>query len=137
MSDASFVQGYQLDLRATAGDRQSRHTGLQLESPRTRCTRVHDQPSVGLHDELALFVNSGFTPAEALQTATSNVAQYAGASREFGTLEAGKRADIVLLDANPLEDIRNTRKIHGVILGGRLFSRSELDEMVDRAVRGR
>lgn len=94
-------------------------------------------PGVGLHDELALFVNNGFTPAEALQTATSNVSDYAGASREFGTLEAGKRADIVLLDANPLEDIRNTRKIHGVILGGRLFSRSELDDMVDRAVRGR
>jgi adenine deaminase len=94
-------------------------------------------PSIGLHDELALFVNSGFTPAEALQTATSNVAQYAGASWEFGTLETGKRADIVLLDANPLEDIRNTRKIHGVILGGRLFSRSELDDMVDRAVQGR
>jgi Amidohydrolase family len=91
-------------------------------------------PGVGLHDELALFVNSGFTPAEALQTATSNVAQYAGRLQEFGTLETGKRADIVLLDANPLEDIRNTRKIHAVILGGRLFSRSELDDMVDRAV---
>jgi Amidohydrolase family len=94
-------------------------------------------PGVGLHDELALFVNSGFTPAEALQTATSNVAQYAGRLQEFGTLEAGKRADVVLLDANPLEDIRNTRKIHAVILGGRFFSRSELDDMVDGSVRGR
>jgi Amidohydrolase family len=91
-------------------------------------------PGVGLHDELALFVQSGFTPGEALQAATSNVAQYAGQSREFGTLEAGKRADIVLLDANPLEDIANTRKIHAVILGGRLLSKGELDDMVDRAV---
>ena len=94
-------------------------------------------PGVGLHDELALFVNSGFTPAEALQTATVNAAQYAGALQEFGTIEAGKRADIVLLDANPLEDIRNTRKIHAVIVGGRFFSRTELFHMVDRAVRGR
>lgn len=93
-------------------------------------------PGVGLHDELALFVNAGFTPGEALQTATSNVAQYAGQSREFGTLAVGKRADIVLLDANPLEDIAHTRKIHAVILGGRLFSKRELDNMVDRAVRG-
>ena len=69
-------------------------------------------PGVGLHDELALFVNNGFTPAEALQTATSKLAEYAGQSGEFGTLEAGKRADIVLLDANPLDDIGNTRKIH-------------------------
>ena len=48
----------------------------------------------------------------------------------------GGRADIVLLDANPLVDIANTRKIHAVILGGRLFSKNELDDMVDRAVRG-
>jgi imidazolonepropionase-like amidohydrolase len=82
-------------------------------------------------------VQSGFTPAEALQAATSNVALYEGQTQEFGTLEAGKVADIVLLDANPLEDIVNTRKIHAVILGGRLLSKSELDDMVDRAVRGR
>src|SRR6266508_1596057 len=53
-------------------------------------------PGLGLHDELALFVSDGFTPAEALQTATSNVAEFAG-SWEFGTLEPGKRADVVLL----------------------------------------
>lgn len=57
--------------------------------------------------------------------------------RVFGTIEAGKRADIVLLDANPLDDIRNTRKIHAVIVGGRFFSRTELVHMVDRAVRDR
>lgn len=90
-------------------------------------------PGVGLHDELALFVSDGFTPGEALRTATSNVAEFVG-SREFGTLEPGKRADVILLDANPLEDIHNTRKIHAVILGGRLFSRGELDDMVNRAV---
>jgi len=82
----------------------------------------------------APIVNNGFTPTEALQTATLNPAEYAGQSQEFGTLEVGKRADIVLLDANPLEDIQNTRKIYAVVLRGRLLSRSELDEMVDRAV---
>lgn len=91
-------------------------------------------PGIGLHDELALLVESGFTPAEALQAASSNAAEYAGQSREFGTLEVGKRADVVLLEANPLEDIRNSRKIHAVILGGRYVSKRELDDMVDRAV---
>jgi adenine deaminase len=92
-------------------------------------------PGIGLHDELALMVEDGFSPHEALQAATSSVAEYAGQVRQFGTLAVGGRADVVLLDANPLEDIRNTRKIHAVILGGRLISRGELDDMVDRALR--
>lgn len=79
-------------------------------------------------------VESGFTPGEALQAASSNAAEYAGQSREFGTLEVGKRADVVLLEADPLEDIRNSRKIHAVILGGRLFFRSGLDDMSNDAV---
>jgi hypothetical protein len=74
----------------------------------------------GLHDELELLVESGFTPMEALQTATRNPARYFGTLKDLGTIEAGKLADMVLLYANPLDDIRNTRKISLVILRGRI-----------------
>jgi hypothetical protein len=74
----------------------------------------------GLHDELELFVESGFTPMEALQTATRNPARYFGALQNMGTIEVGKLADLVLLYANPLDDIRNTRKISMVVLRGRI-----------------
>ena len=77
-------------------------------------------PGSGLHDELELFVESGFTPMEALQTATRNPARYLGKLLDMGTLEPGKLADLVVLDANPLEDIRNTRKISLVVLKGRV-----------------
>jgi hypothetical protein len=75
---------------------------------------------IGLHDELELLVESGFTPMEALQTATRNPARYFGTLKDMGTIEAGKLADVVLLSANPLDDIRNTRKISLVILRGQI-----------------
>jgi amidohydrolase family protein len=78
-------------------------------------------PGASLHDELELLVESGFTPMEALQAATRNPARYFGKLQEMGTLEPGKVADMVLLDANPLEDIRNTRKISMVVLRGRIL----------------
>ena len=76
---------------------------------------------IGLHDELELLVESGFTPMEALQTATRNPARYFGTLKDMGTIEPGKLADLVLLYANPLDDIRNTRKISLVVLRGRIF----------------
>jgi hypothetical protein len=75
---------------------------------------------IGLHDELELLVESGFTPMEALQTATRNPARYFGTLKDMGTIEPGKLADMVLLSANPLDDIRNTRKISMVVLRGRV-----------------
>jgi hypothetical protein len=76
---------------------------------------------IGLHDELELLVESGFTPMEALQTATRNPARYFGTLKDMGTIETGKLADLVLLNANPLDDIRNTRQIRTVVLRGRVF----------------
>jgi len=90
-------------------------------------------PGVGLHQEMALLVESGFTPLEALATATRNPARYFNALNQTGTIELGKFADLVLLDANPLADIHNTRKIRAVIMRGRYFSRVDLDAMLDRA----
>ncbi len=83
---------------------------------------------VSLHQELELLVESGFTPMEALQTATRNPAFYFGILSLMGTLEQGKIADIVLLKKNPLEDIRNTREIDSVIMRGIYFPRQTLDK---------
>lgn len=84
-----------------------------------------------LHDELALFVDAGFTPMEALQTATINPARFLGMLDSLGTVQPGKLADLVLLDANPLENIRNTEKISGVMVNGRFFPKAELTAMLE------
>lgn len=88
-------------------------------------------PGFGLHEELALLVKSGLSPMEALQSATRNAARYFG-NDDFGTVEVNKSADLVLLDANPLEDIRNTEKIDAVVLRGRYYSRENLDALLAR-----
>lgn len=84
----------------------------------------------GLHRELQAMVKAGLTPMQALATATVNPAAFLGASREWGTIEAGKRADLVLLSANPLTDISNTMKIDAVSIGGRWLERAALDSMI-------
>lgn len=91
---------------------------------------VYIFPGFSLHEELQRFVAAGFTPMEALQTATLNPAKFLGMENRLGTVEKGKLADLVLLDANPLDDIRNTQKIAGVIANGRYFSRVDLDKML-------
>jgi imidazolonepropionase-like amidohydrolase len=91
---------------------------------------VYIFPGFSLHEELQRFVAAGFTPMEALQTATLNPAKFLGMEDRVGTIEKGKAADLLLLDANPLEDIRNTQKIEAVILNGRYLSRAELDKML-------
>src|ERR1700722_2876159 len=91
---------------------------------------VYIMPGFSLHDELANFVEAGFTPMEALQTATSNPAKFLDAESTFGSIEGGMIADLVLLSANPLDDIHNTQKISAVIANGRLFDRAELDQIL-------
>ena len=87
-------------------------------------------PGFSLHDELELFVKAGLNPMEALQTATRNPAIYLGLIDMVGTVEMGKKADLVLLEANPLENISNTKRISAVIVGGRLIPRVSLDKML-------
>jgi imidazolonepropionase-like amidohydrolase len=93
---------------------------------------VYIFPGFSLHEELQRFVAAGFTPMEALQTATLNPAKFLGMEDRLGTIELGKLADLVLLNANPLEDIRNTQRIEGVVVNGRYLSRAELDKMLVR-----
>ena len=88
---------------------------------------VYIFPGFSLHEELQRLVAAGFSPLEALQTATINPARFFGAESELGTVERGKIADLVLLRANPLADIGNTQRIAAVIAGGRYFSRKDLD----------
>jgi hypothetical protein len=83
-----------------------------------------------VHDELAEFVKAGLTPLQALQTATKNAAEYLGKLDSMGTVEKGKLADLVLLDANPLESIYNTEKISAVILNGHFLDRKALDRLL-------
>ena len=87
-------------------------------------------PGFALHDELKLLVDAGLTPMEALQSATRNAARFFKIENTAGTVEKGKTADLVLLTADPLKDIRNTGKIEAVVVGGRLLVRKDLDRLL-------
>lgn len=82
-----------------------------------------------LHEELALLVEAGLSPMEALQTATRNPAEYLGTLGTEGTVELSKAADLVVLDADPLSDIKNTRRVYAVVLRGRVISNSRLQQL--------
>ncbi len=90
---------------------------------------VRVYPGFSLHEELELLVQAGLTPMEALQAATRNAGRYLGLA-DTGTIEEGKRADLVLLDADPMVEIKNTRKIQSVVLAGRYFSRADLERLL-------
>jgi len=93
---------------------------------------VYIFPGFSLHEELQRLVAAGFTPLEALQTATLNPARFFKMEDQLGTVEKGKFADLVFLDANPLEDIRNTQKVTAVILNGKYFSKADLQKLLQR-----
>ena len=91
-------------------------------------------PGFSVHEELALLVEAGFTPSDAIQAATRVPAEFLRLS-DAGTVEIGKRADLVLLNANPLEDIHNTIRIDAVVLRGQLLDRARLDALLREAER--
>jgi imidazolonepropionase-like amidohydrolase len=93
---------------------------------------VYIFPGFSLHEELQRFVAAGFTPLEALQTATLNPSRFFEMEDQLGTVEKGKLADLVFLDANPLEDIRNTQKVTAVILNGKYISKADLQKILQR-----
>jgi len=86
-----------------------------------------------LHEELALMVEAGVTPLGALQAATRNAAIFIKATDRYGSVTPGKKADLVLLDADPLQDIHNTTKISKLFLAGKEFDRAALDQMLRNA----
>ncbi len=87
-------------------------------------------PGFSLHDELAWLVQAGLTPMQAIQAATRNPARFMDRENDLGTIEQGKLADLVLLDANPLDDITNTRRIAAVVYNGHFYPRQSLEEML-------
>lgn len=87
-------------------------------------------PGFSIHDELALLVAAGLSPFEALRTGTVNVASYLQEAEHAGTLAVGKRADLVLLEGNPLQDITQTRNVLGVYTHRRWHNRAKLDAML-------
>ena len=89
-------------------------------------------PGFSVHEEMALLVDAGLTAAEAIATATRNPARMLGRG-DIGTIEPGKLADMVLLDKDPLADIRNTQSIRAVITRGKLLDRTALDQLLKRA----
>ena len=88
-------------------------------------------PGFSLHEELAVLVEFGLTPMQAIASATSTPAKYFGVEGKVGTIGPGKIADLVLLDQDPLLDIRNVSKIHAVVRSGKIYNRDKLDEMLE------
>ena len=82
-----------------------------------------------LHDELAMLVDAGLTPLEALQTATINPAKFSNLDHDFGSVEINKQADLLLLNANPLSDIRHTADIFGLVFAGQYFDHEALETL--------
>jgi imidazolonepropionase-like amidohydrolase len=105
------------------------HAGVEFMAG-TDVGNEYIYPGFSLHDELALLVKAGLSPMEALQAATRNPAKFLGVFDRLGTVEKGKLADLVVLDANPLEKISNTQRIYAVVLNGRLLPNVSLQKML-------
>lgn len=98
----------------------------------TDCPISFLTPGRSLHHELAVLVEAGLSPLDAIKAATINPAKYFNIEDELGTIKKDKWADLVILDANPLEDINNTRRINAVVKQGKYFDRNELDQILER-----
>jgi imidazolonepropionase-like amidohydrolase len=83
-----------------------------------------------LHDELQILVEGGLSPLEALQTSVVNGPEFFGLSDRYGAIEVGKKADLLLLNANPLQDIGATRAIYALVRMGKVYPRADLDDML-------
>jgi imidazolonepropionase-like amidohydrolase len=90
--------------------------------------QIYNVPGFATHRELESLVRSGLTPFEALETGTRNIAAFFGTLKTTGTIEVGKQADLILLDGNPLDDVRNTAKQSGVMLRGRWLAKAEIEK---------
>jgi len=111
--------------------RKIHETGIDIMAG-TDCPIFFLTPGLSLHEELAILVESGLTPLEALKTATYNPAKYFNLENELGQIDENYWADLIILDANPLEAITNTTKINAVIKQGNLFSKEDINSIFER-----
>ncbi|MEO8011446.1 MAG: amidohydrolase family protein [Dokdonella sp.] len=109
--------------------RQAHDAGVRIVAG-TDAGDTYVFPGFAIHDELAELVHAGLSPTDALRSATIDAARFTGKSREYGSIEAGKFADMILLDGNPLTDIRSTRKIAGLFFNGQYLDRAALDDLL-------
>ena len=98
----------------------------------TDAPQMFSVPGFSIHREMPVMVACGFTPFEALQSGTRNVAEYFGTLKETGTVEQGKRADLILLEANPLQDVANVARRAGVMVNGRWLPESEIQARLEK-----
>ena len=131
-TDADFVQRGQLAERSLAVVREMNAAGVKILAG-TDSAAPNVFPGFSLHESLADLVSAGLPPVQGIQAATSRPAEFLGRETQQGTITPGKRADLVLLDANPLDDIHNTEKINAVVLNGRLLNRADLDALLKKA----
>jgi hypothetical protein len=104
--------------------------GLLAGTDAVAGTTPYSLPGFGVHDELRRFVRAGLSPMDALRSATQKPAEYLGLIPSIGTVQKDKLAELLLLDANPLDNIDNIAKINMVITGGRVYRRSALDAIL-------
>jgi hypothetical protein len=122
-------KAYELQLRMTS---EMYKAGVPMLAG-TDVLNPYCLPGFSLHDELDYLVKAGVTPLDAIRMATLNPARFLGATDSLGTIAANKIADLVLLDADPLTDIRNTTRIHAVVANGRLYDKAAIDGLLTAA----
>jgi imidazolonepropionase-like amidohydrolase len=131
-TDADFAQRAELIERSLGVVRDMSAAGVKILAG-TDSVAPNVFPGFSLHESLADLVRAGLTPMQAIQAATSSPAEFLEREAQQGIITVGKRADLVLLDANPLDDIHNTGKINAVVLNGRLINRADLDALLKKA----
>ncbi|MES2257075.1 MAG: amidohydrolase family protein [Pseudomonadota bacterium] len=139
---------YASDVRPSAAAVQQQYYPLQVKSAilfkrqgvktlvGTDAGGIWLVPGVSMHQEFRELASAGMTPLEVLQAATLNGAEYLGRESTMGSVDAGKKGDLVLLDANPVDDVANLGKISGVMLGGKYFAKPALDKLKDDVAKG-
>ncbi len=112
--------------------RQAHEAGVRIVAG-TDAGDTYVFPGFAIHEELAELVRAGLAPSDALRSATIDAARFSGKAREYGSIEVGKVADMILLDANPLIDIRSTERIAGLFFNGQYLNRAALDKLLEFA----
>jgi imidazolonepropionase-like amidohydrolase len=133
-TEADVILRKQFALKSLALVNDMYHSGVSLMAG-TDSAAPNVFPGFSLHEDVWYMVQAGLSPMQALQAATSTPARFLGFANQQGAIASGQRADLLLLDANPLDEIHNTQKIRAVVLNGKFLDRAALDELLTNAER--